>query len=157
MFSLLCGKVFKTSSLFTPKLSKIFLKSFFHHFFLIRKLKEIQHSFDLTSSVLFQVFIPNDQCWMMVCAVYDPAKQGSLSHNSPSQKINLFHSLLLPARTQLDHSLYSANPNTVFPRFLPVGTINFSTCQDAGTIRGWEQIKGGVNITQQHSACSLEC
>ena len=32
--------------------------------------------------------------------------------------------------------------NTVFPRFLPMGTINFSTCQDAGTIQGWEQNEG---------------
>ena len=69
----------------------------------------------------------------------------------------MFHSLLLTARIQLYHSLYSANPNTVFPLFLPVGTINFSACQDAGTIQGWEQIKGGVNITQECSACSLEC
>ena len=38
---------------------------------------------------------------------------------------------------------------TVFPRILPVGTINFSACQGAGTIRGQEQNEGGVNITQQ--------
>ena len=39
---------------------------------------------------------------------------------------------------------------TVFPQFLPTGTINFSACQDAGTIRGQEQNEGGVNITRQH-------
>jgi len=39
--------------------------------------------------------------------------------------------------------------STVFPRFLPAGTINFSTCQDMGTIRGREQNEGGVNITRQ--------
>ena len=30
-----------------------------------------------------------------------------------------------------------------------MGTINLSACQDVGTIRGQEQIEGGVNITQQ--------
>ena len=35
------------------------------------------------------------------------------------------------------------NALTVFPRFLSVGTINFSARQDEGTI------EGGVNITQQ--------
>ena len=30
-----------------------------------------------------------------------------------------------------------------------MGTINFGACQDAATIQGWEQNKGGVNITQQ--------
>ena len=39
-------------------------------------------------------------------------------------------------------------PYTVF-RFLPAGTINFSARQDAGTIRGREQNKGGVNTTRQ--------
>ena len=39
--------------------------------------------------------------------------------------------------------------HTVFPRFLPAGTINFSACQDVGTIRGREQNEGGVNITRQ--------
>ena len=38
---------------------------------------------------------------------------------------------------------------TVFPQFLPVGTINFSTCQDAGTIQWREQNEAGVNITWQ--------
>ena len=33
--------------------------------------------------------------------------------------------------------------------FLPAGTINFSTCQDTGTIRGRKQNEGGVNITRQ--------
>ena len=37
----------------------------------------------------------------------------------------------------------------VFLRFLPAGTINFSTCQDMGTIRGQEQNEGGVNILRQ--------
>ena len=47
---------------------------------------------------------------------------------------------------------------TIFSQFLPAGSINFSACEDAGTIRGWEQNKGRVNITwQQRSACSLEC
>ena len=39
--------------------------------------------------------------------------------------------------------------STVFPQFLPAGTINFSACQDAGTIRWREQNEGGVNITWQ--------
>ena len=39
--------------------------------------------------------------------------------------------------------------STVFPRFLHPGTINFSASQDVSTIRGWEQNKGGVNITRQ--------
>ena len=39
--------------------------------------------------------------------------------------------------------------STVFLRFLPAGAINFSTCQDTGTIRGREQNEGGVNITRQ--------
>ena len=86
MFSLLCGKVFKASSVSTPKSTKVFLKSFFYHFFLIRKLKEIQHSFDFSYSILFQVFIPNDQCGVVICAVDDPAKQGLPSHNFVSQK-----------------------------------------------------------------------
>ena len=34
--------------------------------------------------------------------------------------------------------------------FLPTSTINFSACLDVGTIRGWEQNEGGVNITRQH-------
>ena len=38
---------------------------------------------------------------------------------------------------------------TVFPWFLPAGTINFSACQDAGTIREQEQNKSRVNITWQ--------
>ena len=38
---------------------------------------------------------------------------------------------------------------TVFPRFLPTCTINFSACQDVGTIPGWEQNEGRVNITRQ--------
>ena len=33
--------------------------------------------------------------------------------------------------------------------FLPTGTINFSACQDAGTIWGREQNEGGVIITRQ--------
>ena len=36
-----------------------------------------------------------------------------------------------------------------FPRFFPMGTINFSVCKDAGTIRGLEQNEGGVNIARQ--------
>ena len=38
--------------------------------------------------------------------------------------------------------------STVFPWFLPTDTINFSACEDAGTIRGREQNKDGVNITR---------
>ena len=39
---------------------------------------------------------------------------------------------------------------TVFPWFFSVGTIIFSACQDAGTIRGQEQNEDGVNIARQH-------
>ena len=86
MFSLLCGKVCKASPVSMLKSTKIFLKSFFHHFFLIRKLKKTEHSFDFSYSIWFQVFIPNDQRRVVICAVDDPAKQGLPSHNFVSHK-----------------------------------------------------------------------
>ena len=44
---------------------------------------------------------------------------------------------------------WASSTGTIFSRFLPTGTINFSARQDAATIRGREQNEGGVNITRQ--------
>ena len=49
----------------------------------------------------------------------------------------------------LQYTTKKAPVVTVFPRFLLMATINFSACQDMGTIRGWELNEGGVIITQQ--------
>ena len=44
----------------------------------------------------------------------------------------------------------SENQTSVAPAVAPEKEdIKFSACKDAGTIRGWEQNEGGVNIAQQ--------
>ena len=69
---------------------------------------------------------------LVVCPVLAIATRGKMS-NACSGQLEPVHSA----------------GYTVFPRFLPAGTINFRACQDAGTIRGREQNEGGVNITRQ--------
>ena len=81
---------------------------------------------------------------LVVCPVLAIATRGKMS-NACSGQLEPVHSA----------------GYTVFPRFLPAGTINFRACQDAGTIRGRVQFEGGnktrAGSISLGSACSLEC